>query len=258
MEPTVIIADMQVIVDGLLSSYYRLGKGKRILILHGWGDNSKSWKPFADRLVKDYEIIVPDLPGFGASEAPRTAWGLDDYAAFVAAFLVKIGATADIIIGHSNGGAIALRGLASGKLSASRLILLASAGIRGEYEGRNKTIRLVTKTGKQFSRILPKATQSKLRSKVYQAIGSDMLVAEKLQETFKKVVTDDVRADASKISIPTLLVYGEDDSATPVNYGEKLHKLIRGSKLEILPGAGHFLFLENEASIIKSIRDFLK
>jgi len=81
-------------------------------------------------------------------------------------------------------------------------------------------------------------------------------VAEHLQETFKKVVTDDVRADAAHLAIPTLLLYGEQDDATPVRYGELFHEAIEGSTLEILPGAGHFVHIDRPHDVIAAIERF--
>lgn len=162
------------------------------------------------------------------------------------------------IVGHSNGGAIAIRGLAEGTLQAERLALLASAGIRNEYKGRNKALRILAKTAKLATKPLPQAIQEKLRRKAYKTIGSDMLVAEHLQETFKRVVTDDVRADAAQLAVPVLLIYGEQDEATPVWYGEQYHELMNESTLEILPGAGHFVHVDRRADVEKALGEFLR
>ncbi len=83
-----------------------------------------------------------------------------------------------------------------------------------------------------------------------------MLVAEHLQETFKKVVTDDVRADAQKINKPTLLLYGDQDISTPVRMGQLLADAIKGSKLVVLPGVGHMLPTEATVEVSKEIREF--
>lgn len=248
---------MQAVIDNLLTTYQRNGKGRQVLLLHGWGDSSAGWRSFAALLAADFDVIVPDLPGFGGTQAPSEAWGLDQYAKFVAAFTKKLKLEPFALIGHSNGGAIAIRGLANGTLDAQKLVLLASAGIRGEYKGRNKALRLAAKTGKLLAAPLPVRTKKKLQRKVYEAVGSDMLVAEHLQETFKKVVTDDVRADAAALSVPSLLIYGEQDEQTPLRYGELFHQTITGSTLEILPGAGHFLHQTDESQVTKLVKDFL-
>jgi pimeloyl-ACP methyl ester carboxylesterase len=184
---------------------------------------------------------------------------LDDYAYFVDHFLAKIESKQlKAILGHSNGGAIAIRGMARGWLSADKLVLLASAGIRGEYKGKIKALRLITKAGKALTAPLPKVIKQKLRGKVYQTVGSDMLVAEHLQETFKKVVEDDVRVDALHLTLPTLMIYGEADESTPVRYGKMFNEAIKGSKLEVIPGAGHFVHLDELQKVVKAIEGFLK
>jgi pimeloyl-ACP methyl ester carboxylesterase len=249
---------MQVVVDSLLVSYETMGKGKVVLLLHGWGDSAAGLKGLQTALAKKYKVLALNLPGFGGSEAPKTTWGLDEYAQFVAAFVQKVGEKqVTAIVGHSNGGAIAIRGLARGWLAADKLVLLASAGVRGTYKGRVRALRYITKAGKALATPLPKGIKKRLRSKVYQTVGSDMLVAEHLQETFKKVVTDDVRADAAQLALPTLLIYGEQDESTPVWYGEAFHQAIQGSTLEVLPGAGHFVHLDRPAEVERAIAELL-
>jgi pimeloyl-ACP methyl ester carboxylesterase len=249
---------MQVVVDSLLTRYSRLGKGKSIIILPGWANDSKSWQAFGQRLAAEYDVTVVDLPGFGGTQTPPTAWGLSDYAAFIKAFLQKINISPYVIIGHSNGGAIAIRGLTDGQIEAERLVLLASAGIRTSYRGRTKVLRLLTKTGKLLTIPLPARAKKHLRRRVYNSIGSDMLVAEHLQETFKKIVEDDVQTDALKLGLPTLLLYGEADDQTPIRFGLQFHELINGSVLEIIAGAGHFVQLDRPDEVISRIKEFIK
>ena len=250
---------MQVVVDGLLTNYVRQGKGRVVVILHGWGDNSLSWLGLTKDLANNFDVVVPDLPGFGGSQSPASNWGLTDYGSFVSTFLKKIKIReVYCLIGHSNGGAIAIRGISDNLIVAKKLILLSSAGIRGEYKGRVKALRYVVKAGKLWTTPLPESAKSKLRSRAYKTIGSDMLVAEHLQGTFKKVVSDDVRADAEKINLPTLLIYGEGDQQTPLRYGEIFHELIDHSSLEILPDAGHFLQLDRPTALKSAVEGFLR
>ncbi|HEV2402867.1 MAG TPA: alpha/beta hydrolase [Candidatus Saccharimonadales bacterium] len=249
---------MQVIVNELLVSYEVSGKGPTVLFLHGWGDSGKGFHQLSATVAKHFRIIVPDLPGFGGSQAPPSAWGLNEYVQLLQAFLDKVGVKSLFaVIGHSNGGAIAIRGVASENLRPERLVLLAAAGIRNPYKGRNQALRLVAKSGKLLAKPLPKAAQLRLRRKLYATVGSDMFVAEKLQETFKRVVSDDVRADAQRLNLPTLLIYGEADEQTPVSYGELFHELIADSSLEVLPGVGHFVHHERLAEVTRSIMEFL-
>lgn len=246
---------MQVIVQDLLTGYNRVGKGKQVLILHGWGDSSVSWKDFAKKLADQYEVIVVDLPGFGATQAPTAAWNLTDYANFIRDFLRKIGAKPYGIIGHSNGGAIAVRGVGQGIFQVEKLLLLASAGVRGTSS--QKGLYIISKVGKVMASSLPKRMQRSLRKGLYHKIGSDLLVAEHMQATFKRIVRDDVRADAAYISTPTMLVYGELDTETPVSLGRQLHDAIEGSAFQELPGVGHFLHRDAEKEVLQLTEEFL-
>jgi pimeloyl-ACP methyl ester carboxylesterase len=250
---------MQVIVDSILTSYVREGKGEVLLLLHGWADSAAGLSGLTKSLAARYDVIVLNLPGFGGTEAPPEPWGLDNYASFTAHFLKKVGvARLYGVVAHSNGGALAIRGLASGELEAEKLVLLASSGIRNVYKGRNRSLRILAKTGKVLTMPLPASIKKKLRSEVYKTIGSDMLVAEHMQETFRRVVTDDVQADAARLTLPVLLIYGEQDESTPIWYGEQFHQLMPDSRLQILPDAGHFVHTDRPDDVEKAIREFLK
>ncbi len=249
---------MNIVVDDLLTTYTRQGSGKAIVLLHGWGDNAASFQDLQTFLSNKYNVISFDLPGFGKSQPPEGVWGLDDYSRFVAHALKKLGIDKPLaIIGHSNGGAIAIRGLGTGVLTADKLVLLSAAGIRSEYKGRKKILRLAAKTGKVLSAPLPPAVKKRLRKEAYEAIGSDMFVAEHLQDTFKKVVTDDVQADAANITIPTLIMYGENDEATPPRYGEAFYQAIKQSSLIVVSGAGHFLHHDKPRQVQEALGEFL-
>lgn len=250
---------MQIVVDSLLTHYERVGRGPIVLILPGWADTSRSWVAVQKALSGTHDVIVLDLPGFGGSARPEQPWGLTEYAAFVGHFLQKL----DIkqpqgIIGHSNGGAIAIRGLARADLTTDNLVLVASAGIRNRQSGRNLLLRMVTKTGKVITAPLPSRVRRGLRSQLYKRAGSDMLVAENMQESFKRIVADDVQADAALLEQPTLLIYGDKDTETPLAFGQTYNKLIANSTLQVIPGAGHFTHVEQTDELTNKIEEFLR
>jgi pimeloyl-ACP methyl ester carboxylesterase len=249
---------MQVIVDNLVTAYGQEGSGKLLLMLHGWGDNHNTFKLLGG-LLDAYTKLALDLPGFGSSQAPPKAWNLDDYAEFLAHFLTKLGVEEDIyaVIGHSNGGALAIRALSLGKLKADKLILLASAGVRNNQPLKRMATRTVAKVGKSATFWLPKTTRQNLRQKLYGTIGSDMLVVPELAETFKLTVAQDVQTDAAKLQLPTLIINADRDPAIPLRDGERFHYLIKHSKLEILPGSSHFIHHEYAEPVSRQINQFL-
>ena len=202
-------------------------------------------------------MIALDLPGFGATQPPDRAWGLEEYAQFVADFMAKQKIEPYAIIAHSNGGSVAIKGLGSNIFTAHKLVLLASAGIRDRQKAKRLAIKAVAKTGKAATFWMSESAKRKLRKKLYGAAGSDMLVAPHLQETFKKTVRQDVQQDAGKLDIPTLLMYGQEDKATPPHYGQIYKDLIKKAELEVMPGAGHFIHHDKPAETSKRIGDFL-
>lgn len=254
----IIHGSMQVVVDGLVTNYSLTGEGSALLILHGWGDTSKSWQALAAVLSKTHRVICVDLPGFGGTQRPTDTWGLDNYAQFVNHFLVKIGISDYVMIAHSNGGAVAVHGIATSQLTPTRLVLVASAGVRDTEQAKKKLLKYAAKGGKLLLKPLPTAMQRRARRKLYGAIGSDYLVVEGMEETFKRVVAHDVQAEAAKVTIPTLLIYGDKDQSTPVRYGQLFQQQIKDATLRIVPGAGHFIHTEETQQLAGIIDGFLQ
>lgn len=248
---------MQIIVDALLTDYTVEGVGKTVLIVPGWADTAASWQPIARQLSGQYKVIVLNIPGFGGTQAPPQAWGLHDYARFVAHFIEKLSEQSIFaLIGHSNGGAIAIKAVSENMIQPERLVLLASAGIRAQQQGRKRVLKYIAKTGKVATFALPSGMRQRLRARLYSGIGSDLLVAPHLQETFKRIVSEDIQSDAGRITVPTLLVYGEDDTATPIVFGELLHQAIEGSTLERVGGVGHFLHTEQPERVATIVEEY--
>lgn len=250
---------MQIVVQDLMTHYQRQGSGKPIVLLHGWADRLETFHSISTQLAKKYEVISVDLPGFGQTQAPVKPWDLDNYASFMQAFLEKLGIShVHAVIGHSNGGALAIRAIATDDLQPEKLVLLASSGVRDTEKIKRAAQKAIAKTGKTALFWLPKTTKQKLQKRLYGTIGSDMLVAPHLQETFKLTVRQDIQQDAVKITIPTLLIYGELDKATPVDTVAKpLHTRIAGSYLKIIPGADHFVHQTAKEEVTKDVLEFL-
>jgi pimeloyl-ACP methyl ester carboxylesterase len=248
---------MNVIVDTLLINYRRQGKGPQILMLHGWGDTLGTFDAVADILENDFEIIRLDLPGFGNSQPPHGSWGLDDYGRFVSNFISKINVTPTVMIGHSNGGAILINALANDIIMTDKLVLLSSAGIRNARSLRNIAWRATAKVGKVATAVLPESSKRSLRARLYSSAGSDMMVAPHLEASFKRIVSHDVRSAASSLHLPTLIISGSTDTATPPEFARTFHSLIKGSALSIIDGSGHFAHQEQSKIVADTMKAFL-
>src|SRR5581483_4570551 len=161
------------------------------------------------------------------------------------------------VLGHSNGGALAIRSIALGDLSPAKLVLIASSGIRTGQALKRLVLKIIAKTGNVFTLWLPERYRQALRKSLYGVAGSDMLVEPKLEETFKITVRQDVQADAAKVNLPTLLIYARDDKAVPLSDGQRYNELIKDSKLEVIDNAGHFVHLDQTEQVLKLIQEFL-
>jgi pimeloyl-ACP methyl ester carboxylesterase len=155
---------MQLVVDSLLTEYESNGVGRTILLLHGWGDDHHTFKQLQTSL-KGFNTVALDLPGFGQTQAPQAIWTLDDYAKFISSFLGKTNLKPYAIIGHSNGGAVAIRGLAMGVLDCERLVLLAAAGVREGQSARRLVFKAIAKVGKATTFWLPQKNTDRIYAK---------------------------------------------------------------------------------------------
>lgn len=249
---------MQVIVGATALTYEDSGHGPVMLLLHGWQDSLRTFDPLVADLAPHFRVVRLDLPGFGQSQLPPSSWGLAEYVDTVEGFLDKLGLKPAVLVGHSLGGRVLIKGVGAGRLSAGHLVLLASAGIGKSKSLRNRAFGLAAKTGKLLAAALPASARRSLRQKLYSAAGSDYLGAGELKAVFVRIVREDLRAAASQIKVPTLLIWGDRDSETPLADGHLLHRLIAGSRLEIIAGAGHFLHHNEPARIAALIREFAK
>ena len=98
------------------------------MLLHGWGDTAKGLTGLQTSLAQEYQVLAVDLPGFGGTQVPEGVWGLDNYAEFLKALLEKLGLPQPYaVIGHSNGGALAIRAVSIKCVVPKKLVLLAAS-----------------------------------------------------------------------------------------------------------------------------------
>jgi pimeloyl-ACP methyl ester carboxylesterase len=252
--------EQKVIVDGICLNYVEVGEGPVVLFLHGWGDTHAGFLQLLDELrLTNNRVILPDLPGFGGSEYSESIVGLDDYVNLVNSFLAKCDVTTlSAIVAHSFGGRIAIKGTSQEILKPEKLVLIGAAGLAQSDSLRNRLFATVAKIGKVvFSLPLLSALHTRTRNFVYRLAGAeDYLLAGPLQNTFIRVIKENLAAEAKKINIPALLIWGDRDDMTPLSEGEQMRELIAGSQLHILEGS-HTIHKEKPAEVARLINNFL-
>lgn len=255
---------MKIIVQNLAIEYRDEGAGSAVLFLHGWQDDLRTFDALAALLSPTHRIIRVDLPGFGQGEMPRKknekeGWGIDNYARFVKDFIQKINVPPDAIIGHSFGGRIVIKGIATNMFAARKIILIASAGVAPRRAARAAAIKILAGIGKIATSVPPLIFwREKIRKRFYRFIGSDYGDAGALRRTFVKIVSEDLAIYAEKITVPTLIIWGDADNETPLSDGERLSRLMRNATLKIINGAGHFVHREKPQEVARLIAEFLR
>lgn len=249
---------MKTIVNNLAVEYTDEGRGPILLLLHGWKQDLHTFDALAGAFLPVHRVIRVDFPGFGGTEPPKEPWGVNEYGRFVQALCQKLGLAPDVLIGHSFGGRIALKSVAKRYLAPKKLILIGSAGFSNYKSLRNRLFQLAAKAGKAALLVFPASFREKSRRRLYRSAGStDYLDAGVLKETFVKVTREDLGPHAANVEVPTLLIWGGADAETPLSYGIRLRDLIRSSRLEVIEGAGHFVYIEKPKEVAALIKAFL-
>lgn len=247
---------MQTIIQHKLVSYDRQGKGKTVLILHGWGAQRKTMHALAQKLTQRFDVINVDLPGFGESEAPLNPFDLSAYARWLDELCTKLGVSPYAVVGHSHGGAVAVKYAALG-FNAEKLVLLGAAGIRQRKRLKKSALKAVSKVGKAVLSIVPKTTRMNIQHKWYKRIGSELYDVRGMEETFKRVVAEDLTNDARHVRIPSLLIYGAHDNATPLDCAEAYQRSLISSQLVVVENAGHYAFIDAPKVVYDAMEKFL-
>ncbi len=234
-----------------------------VVLIHGLGDRAaRDWEHLIPRLAERYHVVAFDLPGFGRSSKQNALYSPARYAEFVSWVVKNYVQGPFVIIGHSLGGAVALRYASTSPAGMQRLILVDVAGI----------LYRVAFT-KQMAQMAPRPWQSKLPGNPIDAVNDfvrfflDVMdresVTKGLDETLDNpilrkaalgsdpgkiaalaLMLDDFSSVIDRVRTPTLILWGEHDGVAPLRTAKTLAGLIPDSRLEIIRGAGHVPMLE--------------
>ena len=239
--------------------YLAGGAGWPLLLLHGWGCTSETMLPLFRHFAAGFRVYDFDLPGFGLSPEPSSAWDTAAYANMLAAFIAANCEKPPIIIGHSFGGRLALR--LGARQIPHKMILTGCAGLP-PHRGLDYYAKVYSYKAAKKLLSLPglSAQREKLLEEAKQKSGSAdyRSASEVMRGVFVKTVNEDQTANLAKIAAPTILYWGENDTATPLADGEKMAKQMRDAALIVKKGGTHYAFLEFLPDFLAIADNFLQ
>lgn len=262
-------------------AYLDEGQGdEAILLLHGMAGSSQTWRSVIGPLSRKYRVIAPDLLGHGNSAKPRSDYSLGAFAVYLRDFLDELGVAQATIVGHSLGGGVAMQFVYQHPDYCRRLILMSSGGLGPDV---GWTLRLLSAPGAEL--ILPiiaprpvLTAGDKLRSwfrkagiesprgaEIWNAYSSfsDAPTRQAFLRTLRSVV--DYRGQAVsalnrlnvKADMPSMTIWGDQDNIIPVEHAHAAHQVRPATRLEVLPGVGHFPQVERPNDVVDLIDDFI-
>ncbi len=247
--------EQQILINDLVINYYkvdRTGDTPSAIFLHGWRSEGKVWLNIMQNLgLQSYAL---DLPGFGKSAAPSRAYTVSDYAKIVSGFIRKLELKNVWIVGHSFGGRVAIKLAVQDKNQVGKLVLVDAAGFRNE----SLVIKIKKFVARMAKPLFSLPLLKGLRQRIYQIIGAeDYAATPQLKQTFINIINEDLSPYLSSISQQTLLIWGNNDTDTPLSFARKMRDGIPGARLVILQDAGHFSFLDQPQQFTKTLNKFI-
>ena len=238
-------------INGCNVNYIRYGIDSKttIVLLHGWGQNIEMMKPIGDNFKDKFNILIIDLPGYGKSDEPNKTWTVFDYSDMVHELLEKLGIKDPILMGHSFGGKISID--YASRYNVKKLVLFASP-FKKEIQKESLKLKIL-KTLKKVPIL------NKLENFAKRHIGSTDYknASVRMREILVQTVNLDLTEEAKKITCPTLIFWGTQDKAVPVERAYELEKLIKDSGVVIYEGT-HYTYLEYLPQVVNVLQTFLK
>ncbi len=268
-------------IHGHEVAYRTGGTGPVVLLVHGMAGSSSTWTPVLDDLAEHVTVVVPDLPGHGRSEKPRGDYSLGAQASILRDLLVMLGHERATVVGQSLGGGIAMQLAYQYPERCERLGLVCAGGLGAEVM---PLLRALTLPGAEY--VMPLAMQPFVRSSVEAVTGwvgkiglrpapatvemwraYTSLMDPETREAFLQTLRAVVDVKGQRVSardrlhlaarMPTLIVWGENDPVIPVAHAYEAHEAMPGSRLEVLPGLGHFPHCEDPRRFAAILLDFV-
>ena len=242
-------------INGVNLYFEKYGtKGPKVILLHGWGQNTEMMAFIGEHLKSHFVVYNIDFPGFGKSDNPPEPWDSEDYTSFLHEFCLKKKIDKPIFIAHSFGCRVALR--YAHHYGAEKMVLTGAAGIKDKH-GLDWYIKVYSyKLAKKILSLKPFEKYKDILSK--NAGSEDYRNSSGvMRQTFVKVVNEDVTDLLKDIDCETLLVFGEFDEATPVEKGKLMEKLMPNAALVIFENDDHYAYIHQAQRFNRVLDAFL-
>jgi len=229
-------------------NYIQYGEGKDILLLHGWGQNIEMMKPLGNNLCSKFRITIIDLPGFGESPEPPFSWELDDYMHMLEEVVEILKIKKPIVIGHSFGGRLAIR--YSSENTVEKVVLFGSPVVP-EKSPNDLKVRFLKKV-----KSLPGMNKIGEYMKKYIGSRDYKNATPTMRQILVNVVNKDLTSYVKKIKVPTLIIWGDNDTEASIEDAKMMENVMLDAGLVVLHGT-HYAYLENLQQVTNILYKFL-
>jgi len=250
----------KIAVRGCSIGLMRGGAGRPLLILHGAG-GAGTWLPYMADLAARHDVIVPEHPGFGASDTPDWLDNVPDVANFYLDVLDQLDLTGVDLVGFSLGGWIAAELAVRNTRRLASLTLVDAAGVHVKGVERVDIFLL--------------NDEQRIRTMFHDPRRADPMLERLRQPEFEDIELKNRTTTAKltwqprgydphlykwlhRIDVPTLLVWGANDRVFPKDYAFAYQRLIPGSRVEIIPECGHLPQVEQRQAFVAALEGFLE
>jgi pimeloyl-ACP methyl ester carboxylesterase len=258
-------------IGGARVHYLDYGSGPPLVLLHGLGASTYSFRHNLPELARHFRVLALDLPGYGFSSRNVPDMSITAQAHYLSGFLDHLGLQRVAIAGHSMGGSVAQRLAVMAPERVERLVLLASTTDEFMSRGAFASAVMAPFIPVFVTAVLhnPQVREMWVRRAVHdpEYLTPEIRAAYSAPghiighvAAFQRLMIDRLRdqpLDLSRIAAPALIVWGETDRVVSLSHGRRLEASIRGSRLVIVPRAGHWVPEEQPEAVNGLIRDFL-
>ncbi len=247
-------------ISGCKVNLRRAGKGEPLLFLHG-AQGAPLWLPFMAELAQRFEVIVPEHPGFGLSENPDWLDNIADVAFFYLDFMAALGLKRVNLLGTSLGGWIAAEIAVRDQGPLKTLILVAPSGIHVKglqpadifLWSREQAIRNLVADPALAEKML---SQPPTEAQIDLMLKNNITVAKLAWQP--RLYNPHLYKWLHRITVPTLILWGDNDKLMPPAYGPEFQKLISGSKLQVFKNCGHLPHIEKTEEYVAAVTKFVE